>query len=137
MTEALKDTPLDDAIARTLGAIGARLHEHLKAIVECLPNDQRTAKGLTTRFNLEGVVARRLVRAIASEPGLVTLTRMPSPEHVRNFVNLVEFDTVHLEACAGVVRALDELKDTTADLGGGRARLTKRIRATLAAEKAG
>ncbi|GAB4514721.1 MAG: hypothetical protein Tsb0013_19110 [Phycisphaerales bacterium] len=133
MNEALKDTPLDAELARTLGDIGARLHEGLGAIVGCLPKEQRTAKGLSTRFNIEGVVARRLVRTLAGEAGLVTLTRLPSPDHVRAFTNLAEFEKINLAACEAVRGALDDLASTTAGLGGGRARLTQRIRATLRA----
>ena len=131
--QALKDTPLDAELARTLDGIGARLHEKITAIVECLPKDQRTAKGLTVRFNIEGVVARRLVRMMAGEPGMLTLTRLPSPDHVRAFVNLVAFDKINVEACESVRSALDDLDSATKGLGGGRARLTQRIRATLRA----
>ena len=131
MGHPLKDTPLDAELARTLHDIGARLHAPLVSIVECLPKDQRTAKGLTTRFNIEGVVARRLVRAMAGEPGLLTLTRLPSPDHVRAFVNLVAFDKINLRACGDLRTALDDLASATEGLGGGRARLTQRVRATL------
>lgn len=129
--KSLKDMPLDAETAERLGAIGARLHEHLGAVIECLPKEDRTAKGMTTRFRVEGVVARRLVRALAGTPGLVTLTRLPSPEHVRNFVNLLEFEGVHKEACVSVKEALDDLATAAQGVGGGRARLTKRIRMTI------
>ncbi|MEM1422738.1 MAG: hypothetical protein AAGH64_01930 [Planctomycetota bacterium] len=129
-TRPMKDTPLDAELARTLGVIGARLHEQIAAIVACLPKEQRTAKGMTVRFKIEGVVARRLVRALAGEPGLLTLTRLPSPDHVRAFVNLVAFDKINIQACEAVRSSLDELDAATKGLGGGRARLTQRIRAT-------
>ncbi len=133
MEKTAQDTPLEPGLAQELQGIGERLHEHIKAIVECLPSQARSAKMLTARFKIEGVVARRLVRAIAGPPGLVTLTRLPSPDHVRAFTNLAEFDGVHKEACESTRTALDELAATASVVGGGRARLTKRIRATLRA----
>ena len=131
MEKTAHDTPLDAELAKTLHAIGARLHEHITAIIACLPSQGRSATMLTARFKIEGVVARRIVRAIAGPPGLVTLTRLPSPDNVRNFTNLVEFDGIHKEGCQSVRDALDDLAIAASPVGGGRARLTKRIRATL------
>lgn len=126
--------PLPPEQAERLNAVGARIHEQTKAIFEALPEDARTANAVAKEFKIEGVVARRLVRLIAGTPGLVSITRMPSVDHYRGFANLMKFRGVEPERCDALLEALDELQTEQRAVGGAKARLTKRVRATIAAQ---
>ena len=127
-----RHSPLPPEQAQRLEAIGVRIQEHSKAIFHALPEDARTANAVSKEFKIEGVVARRLVRLVAGTPGLVSLTRMPSIEHYRGFANLMKFRSVESEHCDKLLDALDDLQEEQRNVGGAKARLTKRIRATIA-----
>ncbi len=128
-----RHAPLPPEQAERLGDIGARIHEHTKAIFHALPEGARTANAIAKEYKIEGVVARRLVRLVAGTPGLVSLTRMPSVEHYRGFANLMKFRDAQPEHCDKLLDALDDLQEEQRQVGGAKARLTKRVRATIAA----
>jgi hypothetical protein len=125
------DTPLDPQHAQQLDTVGVELHAALRDILACLSRNDRTAHGLAKRFGIEGVIARRLVRAAASEPGLITLTRMPAEHHLRAFAQRIDEANIHRDACGRLHRAIDAVEHQHRTIGGSKARMTKRIRATL------
>ena len=125
-------TPLDEPTRAEAARLGARLRGAIAEVLRQAPRGARTSAGLASALGIEGVVARRLVRALT--PGtddLRVLTRLPSPDHLRAFADAAaRLDAPHA--------ALDELRAGAGELdalqrgrGPGRAAFTKRVRATL------
>ncbi len=81
---------LDPQATDRLRAAGEAVRDALMGVLATMPKRERTAEGVTRRFGLEGVVARRVVRASACGDGLVALTRLPAAKHLHRLADAVE-----------------------------------------------
>jgi hypothetical protein len=126
--------PLPELQVATARDVGRRMRDALATLINALPPDARTAHTLATYLAIEGVVARRLVRAAhENDNELRLLTRLPSVQNLRKVqVSAVERG-VSPTIGAELVNAIDAFEALNTAVGGGKASLTKRLRATLGA----
>ncbi len=107
-----------------LRASGQGLADALREAMATLPTRERTAETLARRYGIEGVVARRVVRAAACDDGLIAITRLPAAKHLHRLADALDRPDLS-ERLHAAVRAHGQL---LADLGVGPVALKRLIR---------
>ena len=132
MTPTRPAEPLPDLQLATARDVGRRMRDALALLLGALPPDARTANALATHLGIEGVVARRLVRAAHEEDNeLRLLTRLPSVQNLRQAQAGAITRDLPPTIAADLLSAIDAFEALNTAVGGGKANLTKRLRATL------
>jgi len=127
--------PLPEAQLAEARDVGRRMRDALLAFLNALPPDMRTASAMTTGLRIEGVVARRIIRAAAEdENDLVLLTRLPSVQNLRKALAAATARDLPPDVATDLSGAIDAFEALSAGVGGRKANLTKRIRASLGAD---
>ncbi len=137
MTATDETRPLPDDQVELARAVGRQMRRSLQRLMNCFPPDSRSAGAIAEELGVEGVVARRLVRA-ANESGdeLRVLTRLPSVENLRKVQRAAITDDLTPTITADLLSAVDAFEALGKSVGGGKANLTRRLRATLGEQPA-
>lgn len=125
MPEPIAATPpTDDQLAQ----LGTDLRAALAAIVETLPEEDRTADKLAKKFPIDGAVARRMIRAVNAPSDLQVLARSPGIKQLRKLAQSTQSEAL--------TDALNRFDAAIKANGKSKAELTKRIRDKAPAEHA-
>ncbi|MEM9083443.1 MAG: hypothetical protein AAGB34_07595 [Planctomycetota bacterium] len=117
MSEPIAVSPPTD---EELAQLGQDLRKALTAIIEMLPEEDRTADKLAKRFPIDGAVARRMVRAVNAPSDPQVLARSPGIKQLRKLAQ-----STQSEALADALNRFDVAIKAN---GKSKAELTKRIR---------
>lgn len=126
--------PLSDDQLEIARHVGRQMHHALQLLLNSFRPEDRTAKALATHLGIEGVVARRIVRAAnqADDP-LKLLTRLPSVENLRKVQRATVKDGITAAISGELLAGVDAFAALVETLGPGKAGLTRRLRATSGA----
>ena len=128
-------SPLSPEQVEAACDVGRQMHDALHLLLNAFPEDERTAKALAARLGIDGVVARRVVRAAneSADPARL-LTRLPSVENLRKVQRAAVTGGVNPIITADLVAGVDAFAALVETFGPGKAALTKRLRATVGAD---
>jgi hypothetical protein len=117
---------------QTAREVGREIHAALHLLLSTFPPDERTAKALAARLEIDGVVARRIVRAAnQGDDPLKLLTRLPSVENLRKTQRAAIAKGISPTVGPALLDAVDAFAALIETCGPGKADLTKRLRTTI------
>lgn len=131
--------PLSGELAGDAEELGAEMRAALVRLLEPLGGPDATGRVVAKALEIEGVVARRMVRAARAESsGLEVLTRVPSVNNLRlaaeHFSDRIAKQHPAASAADDLLDAVTRYEQLGRAVGGGKARLTQRVRATIGRE---
>lgn len=124
-------TPLSPMERDTCRALGIRLQEDLRALIDLLPEHKQTSYGLSRAIGVDRSICQRVIAAVRSvgpSAGLDVLDRLPGVEGLIKFVEGAGRALGDAREVRGAAAAVEQLSRAIDDLSGSHARLRTRLR---------